>query len=174
MPRIVVHNYLPVRDSNPRRVPSRRFRATDCGGDCDCNHCRVNRDSIPLKFRDAAQEYTKTDLQTLALEELQRIYNRYAAVKRDFKRESFTKPQAVEATAMVLREAGKLNWKAPKFDRVGRDAPTLTKAAAGYVAPAPGPDYCKDCSMFRARSYECSLVQGSIRRDGVCREFDPA
>lgn len=67
------------------------------------------------------------------------------------------------------------------IDAVGAqdEAPSLSKKEAGYVYPAPGPEYCKGCTMFRALrdvveddGHACTLVRGDINRLAVCQRFD--
>lgn len=53
------------------------------------------------------------------------------------------------------------------------DDPSLTKEEAGYVFPAPGPDFCEGCTMFQPPD-ACSLVKGEpdgIQARGTCQHY---
>ncbi len=83
---------------------------------------------------------------------------------------------------------GKPNGKADKFEGskppekpkalmkggAGRDAAGeghMSKAEAGYEAPAPGIQRCVECDMFVAE--RCNIVEGPIDPAGVCDYWEP-
>lgn len=52
-----------------------------------------------------------------------------------------------------------------------RDEPSLTKEEAGYVFPAPGPDFCEGCTMFVPND-RCKLVRDEIEAKGTCLHYE--
>ena len=42
----------PVKYTADKRTAGKR--TADCGTDCECDHCRVDHDRMPLKFRDTS------------------------------------------------------------------------------------------------------------------------
>ena len=68
---------------------------------------------------------------------------------------------------MVMSRSSHPRSMAPK------PAPKMSKAAADYVATAPGEDRCGTCQMFRPLD-NCTAVEGRISPRAVCRLYESA